>query len=59
MADAASIAVIACLAVVCLASGCIALRMLIPDAQQRARLRSERIERLFRDESASEMAGAA
>jgi hypothetical protein len=58
MADGALVAAVVLLSVVCLASACTVLRLLVPDPQQRARLRAERIERLFRDEGASEMADA-
>jgi hypothetical protein len=58
MADGALVAAVVLLSVVCLASACTVLRLLVPDPQQRVRLRAERIERLFRDEGASEMADA-
>jgi|TARA_Y100000389_G_C17191198_1_gene378935 hypothetical protein len=58
MADGALVAAVVLLSVVCLTSACTVLRLLVPDPQQRARLRAERIERLFRDEGASEMADA-
>ena len=59
MADApALISAVALLALVCLVSACTAVRLLVPNAQQRARLRAERIERLFRDDAHSEMADA-
>ena len=58
MADGAVIAAVVLLSVVCLTSAYIVLRLLIPDPRQRARLRAERIERLFRDEGTSEVADA-
>jgi len=54
----ALIAAIALLAVVSLVAAATALRLLLPDARERARMRAERIERLFRDESPSETADA-
>tara|TARA_B100000902_G_scaffold163167_1_gene158376 strand:+ start:331 stop:507 length:177 start_codon:yes stop_codon:yes gene_type:complete len=58
MADGAVIAAVVLLSVVCLTSAYTVLRLLIPDPRQRARLRAERIERLFRDEGTSEVADA-
>ena len=58
MADGAVIAAVVLLSVVCLTSAYTVLRLLIPDSRQRARLRAERIERLFRDEGTSEVADA-
>lgn len=55
---AALIAAIALLAVVSLVAAATALRLLLPDAREQARLRAERIEQLFRDEGASEVADA-
>jgi hypothetical protein len=49
--DAALIAAVVLLAIVCVTSACTILRLLVPDARQRARLRAERVERLFRDEA--------
>ena len=54
----ALIASIVLLAVVSLIAAVTALRVLLPDSRERARMRAERIERLFRDESASETADA-
>lgn len=56
--NAALIAAVALVALACLGSAVVALRLLVPDPQQRARLRAERIERLFRDEGPSEVANA-
>ena len=56
--NAALIGAVALLGLVCLASACVVLRLLVPDARQRARMRAERIERLFRDEVPGEMADA-
>ena len=58
MPNVALIAATVLLAVVCLVSARIVLRLLVPNAQQRARLRAERIERLFRDEGSGETADA-
>tara|TARA_B100001121_G_scaffold96927_1_gene85759 strand:- start:416 stop:598 length:183 start_codon:yes stop_codon:yes gene_type:complete len=54
----ALIAAVVLLAIVCVASACTVLRLLVPDPRQRARMRAERIERLFRDEAPGEMADA-
>ena len=56
--SSALIAAIVLLAVVALVAAVTALRLLLPDARERARMRAERIERLFRDEGASETADA-
>ena len=55
--NAALIGAALLLGLACLASACVALRLLVPDPRQQARLRAERIERLFRDEGAGEGAG--
>ena len=52
------IAAIVLLIVVSLIAAVTALRLLLPDARERARLRAERIERLFRDEAVSEAVDA-
>lgn len=56
--SAALVAAVAVLALACLLSALATLRLLVPNRQQRARLRAERIERLFREEGSSETAGA-
>lgn len=57
MADVALIASIVVLSIVCLVCAMVVTRLLVPNAQQRARLRAERIERLFCDQGSGEVAG--
>lgn len=57
MADVALIASIIVLSIVCLVCAMVVTRLLVPNAQQRARLRAERIERLFCDQGSGEVAG--
>lgn len=57
MADVALIASIVVLSIVCLVCAMVVTRLLVPNAQQRARLRAERIERLFCDQGSGEVVG--
>ena len=57
MADVALIASIIVLSIVCLVCAMVVTRLLVPNAQQRTRLRAERIERLFCDQGSGEVAG--
>jgi len=57
MADVALIASAVVLSIVCLVCALVVTRLLVPNAQQRARLRAERIERLFCDHGSGEVAG--
>tara|TARA_B100001057_G_scaffold499665_1_gene611193 strand:+ start:2033 stop:2215 length:183 start_codon:yes stop_codon:yes gene_type:complete len=54
--NAALIVAVVVLALACLLSAVALLQLLVLDRRQQARLRVERIERLFRNEGQSEMA---
>jgi len=57
MPDVALIVSIVVLSIVCLVCALVVTRLLVPNAQQRARLRAERIERLFSSSGSDDVTG--